>query len=1017
MLRALLLAALAISLNGCLKFDSKDPQAALPGQNPQPETPDIERPGTDNNLGGSTGGTESEPQKPVLPTVLKNVTTFAVAGLPFSYQLDSKSRTVTEFNALSLPAWASLNKQTGLITGTPSAADVSASVSFSVELVQEDQRLVFVGSLAVLHSSALADSGKIDFYDQPFDGHARPYRNDLTGALAGEVQFVQTHAMAPEHAVNFLENKDDQTKSQYMPDIVALRDALLLFIPAKGNDPVTVHVTVTSPNKPTLSLSMAHPNDLPGADKTTELTYSKRAWSVRLPWDYVVNGLALSFVTDKDAKTALSGTLPAEKISIDRATEIVFYSTRIGMLMPPPGKNDGYWTLQDPIMAATDYFQTLPASKVVMASYGDYELTQTIVNQNGKARVYDKAIDKHSDSHGDVYSGDMRSDVSKSQVSIGINMANTGFSSWNLSQGYPKAQMMITNHHALGMYSCVGEKNCPDVGYWGVEHGLSGGNGMGTIIATQYNEASHEWGHAYGLGHWPASNLTPDCRWADHHATTGWGYIGHRNRLRNSVYGIANGGESRARCQSESLVYQKGDLMFSRDAMSGGSYGNSPLSRYTFYTSQSARNIQQHLNGYAIPDTAYASGYKQWDTTLGAYKEVKLTLNSQPAPVPVKVGVPVITILGGYDPKDDLYTDADKRAVIYPAFHANYGNLFDLPAPDLASAADQCWVEVRNTANQSKRVALNNARHSGGINQLHFNLEASFNPSEATLNCRRAGVVKVLAHTQFDTSAVELPPLAVVGQDQGADLLKVREMAEISAAVQALAPDRLYKADANLLLKIQSYSDQDLQEGLTGSVWGYVQQIKQQHGYAQRISSLLNYWQMQQLSNDEQGVRLKAQLQSWQLLSSPEAIAVAGKPLTNNGWYLATELDSNGRLPVREVAKGGSEKAHWVMDAMGKLHPAQNLTQCLVFSGDILALASCDPQNTAQQWTVNAKNVLRNVGSNMCIDNATSKGYPIRYGCHEGWNQQWAGVTHNNELWLSLLPAATMQRVLNLVKP
>src|SRR5690554_6691991 len=179
--------------------------------------------------------------------------------------------------------------------------------------------------------------------------------------------------------------------------------------------------------------------------------------------------------------------------------------------------NDGHFTLRDPVLAATDYFQTLPVSKMVMGSYADIQLDKVII---ASGKIYDDV----SDTEGGVYSGDMRENVAKSQVSVGINQANYGLTSSNMRQQYNHVFKQITNHHAWGNYQ-----------NGRVSHGLSGGNGIGTLSASRGNEASHEWGHAYGLGHYPGAGLTEDGRWQRHHADSGWGFIAHRGRMRDNL--------------------------------------------------------------------------------------------------------------------------------------------------------------------------------------------------------------------------------------------------------------------------------------------------------------------------------------------------------------------------------------------------------------------------------------------------------------------------------------------------
>lgn len=141
--------------------------------------------------------------------------------------------------------------------------------------------------------------------------------------------------------------------------------------------------------------------------------------------------------------------------------------------------------------------------------------------------------------------------------------------------------------------------------------------------------------------------------------------------------------------------------------------------------------------------------------------------------------------MGGYDPDGT-------SAVIYPVFHGNYGNVFDLPEPSMSGTSDICWVDVRNASGEQKRIEVASQRHnSSSVNQLHFNLEAMFRPTEATLTCRRDGVDIELTQTAFDGQIPELPPVAVVGQEHGYDQIRDRETALLNTALEATASDKV----------------------------------------------------------------------------------------------------------------------------------------------------------------------------------------------------------------------------------
>lgn len=938
-----------------------------------------------------TQGEEKEESFPLTPTD-------AVAGIPFTYELPQiKTLKNPNVHIVRLPVWVQWDEDKQQIVGTPTHSDVSAYQPFEVrvsgELGGEKFARTYEGHFVVYHTAAVRKNNKIDYYDTPFDNQARQYRNDLQQSeLKGEVQFLQTHASTPSKEINHHVVKNDETKSQYMPNIVALREALLLFLPELEEEPITLHAKINVPGKPELVLAMKHPNDLFAVDKpaVSQLHYSKRAWSAVLPWDYVNTGLSIEFIVNQDAPTAISGELPSSAIDVDLATQLEMQFVRLGMLVDPVAPNNNHFMLNDPILAATDYFQTVPVSRLVVGAYTDMKLNSAIVNQGGKARVYDihseNPNDRSSDStNADVYSGDLRENVAKSQVSVGINLANAGVTSWDLSQNYPHSTKIITNHHARGLYKCTGKEKCPENGAWVVEHGLSGGNGIGTIISSSGNEASHEWGHAYGLGHYPGNHLTPDGRWARHNPKSGWGYIGHRHRLRSNVFQIADKNTTQWGTNEEiPEQVPAGGFLYSRDAMSGaGSDTATPFSSYTFYSSYTARIIQQDLNKFNIADPSFATGYKKWNADVGEYQEAEAVgFRGQPGLAPKAVGVPVATILGGYDPEPHHYEEGEKRAVIYPVFHGNYGKVYDLPEPNLNGNEDACWVTVKG-AGGTRHVAVSANRHSAGsINQLHFNLEASFKPTSATLFCRHNGEQTELAHTEFGGQIPELPPVAIVGQEQGYKQLKAREMKEIAEEIMALAPDNVMQAGDGLLTKIHSYDTSELEQELDAAAWGYVKALLEVSQNTANIEALINVGEAKGLSQSEMKHHLEDYLLTTGLSEGGEQLIPQGGVMYGF-WgpyaapqtaYLSTVPAEDGRLYVKPVSDGEVEQHRWVMDAQGRIHPERDLSLCLTATAPV-TLTACETNNSAQKWAYNENNTLRaHGGTGQCMDNHASQG-------------------------------------------
>lgn len=929
-------------------------------------------------LSGCGGGGSDSDSASNNTVAITNSPAPAIAGVPFEYQpITSQNTKGTRFEASGLPEWASLDEQAGTITGLPDSGDVTAHHPFQLSVTLNNKTHHFDQALSVLTTEHVLPREAVDFRATDYDGNPRAIRNDLTqGELAGEVMFAQSHTVKPKN--NYYQNQGDEAQSIYKPRLVALRDALLMFTPDLADVPVTVDVELFLNGEPSGEFRLAHPNKLPRSDYEggQRIEYSNRAWSFKLPWEMVRNGLSMTFIVNKGAPDERSGTLSASDLDIGEASQIVFQSIRLGMLTHADD-NDGHFTLRDPVLAATDYFQTLPVSKMVMGSYADIQLDKVII---ASGKIYDDV----SDTEGGVYSGDMRENVAKSQVSVGINQANYGLTSSNMRQQYNHVFKQITNHHAWGNYQ-----------NGRVSHGLSGGNGIGTLSASRGNEASHEWGHAYGLGHYPGAGLTEDGRWQRHHADSGWGFIAHRGRMRDNL----SHNSWSAELMPEGSHFQ-GRIPYRYDSMSGGGGGNR-FSQYTHYTGYSARIIQNDLARFPIPDANFVTGYKKWNTDTGQYQAHVFTGESQPL-APSKVGVPVATLLGGYDPDGN-------NAVIYPVFHGNYGNVFELPEP--ADSGDACWVSVSNHQGEQKHIAVASSRHqSGTLNQLHMNLEASFRPTLATLSCRRDGLETELTRTTFNGEIPELPPAAIVGQQHGFNQLQQRDMANLNQSLAALESEAFPVADTQTRILLDSYSNEQLENGLNTAAAAVLKKIQRQEQQALQARALIQVLRDQNVQPSIIQGRLADQLIDSGFITDTSDIELNGAAIgTSRGHQLSSTLDENGHLIVVTGGDGEPAPAEWLMSARGSLHPADQPWHCLTPAGGRLTLTGCHPDQASQHWTHQANESLRNAGTGQCIDYAFNSGTAVMYGCHNNWNQKWQGLTRTDSPVLAALPDSVLK--------
>jgi len=601
----------------------------------------------------------------------------------------------------------------------------------------------------------------LGFYDVDATGAVRKLRNDLEqGSLAGEVQFVQSHSMAP--AGN---------DAREMPTPVALREALLLLI---GNDwpggadeaSSTLTVTASTGGSTLGKLRMQPPSLLPASDNSAPesrgrpaVGYSRRAWSVAVPWNWMRPGLQLAFAWTPASGPALAGTLPAGKVEFAAPAELVVQNIRLGMLTPP-NTATGY-LMDHPESAGTDYFQTVPIARLTVAQYEDMHLSRVIVGTGGGA-IYDTA----SPQNGDVYSGDMRENVAKVQVAQGINLANFGLVDSDLTESQPESFSERTVIHSRGLYANGIQ-----------EHGLSGGNGMINLMDSVGNEFSHELGHSYGLGHYPGEG--ENAKNPVHHADSGWGYIASRQRMRgNLAWGEAF---NPAGTQKYGGTFS-GSFNYKADAMSGGE-PDSALSAYTHHTGYSARRIQLYLNTArsggprAVPDLAFASGWRGWDAARGQWVDRVSQTPAFKAPRPVAVGVPVVTLLGGYQ------TQVPRLNLVYAGFNGNWGVTYDNPAP--AASGSACWLEVALAQGAPLRIALQASATNEGPRKFHVNIARSRAPQSAALVCRDAqGVSTVLSRQAIAGPAKPLKPAIVIGEADGMSALRGAELAALDAFIR-----------------------------------------------------------------------------------------------------------------------------------------------------------------------------------------------------------------------------------------
>ncbi|WP_460801671.1 M66 family metalloprotease [Microbacterium sp. GXF6406] len=820
-------------------------------------------------------------------------------------------------------------------------------------------------------------AASIGFHDWTRDGSARAIRDDLTGDLGAMVEFAQMST------VDATGNADND-----MPMLVADRVALLMVTPTTPVSSLSADVFVKGEKKGTLQL--AHPNLLPASDQNYDnrgsIAYSLRAWSAEIPGEWIMPGMTLT-ITDG---AGTQGTV--DEIEMSAPKEMVINNIRLGMLTDAPVAHVHRF-INDPVDAATDYFQTIPIAKLTMAQYETVKLDKVIV---GTGDIY--TVSNPDPSIGSVYAGTMRENVGKAQVSTGINLATWGITSSQMNQRQPGNTNQRVIHHSAGLYmqNGKGESGGPFVAV----HGLSGGNGMATLTSSTGNELSHELGHSYGLGHYPGMDTTKTgddiMRVAVHHMDSGWGYIPYRGVMRSNlstnaydenrvIYGHAFG---------ENL---KGLYNFNTDTMSGG-WDASPISEYTHMTGHSLRITQNNLKNL-VADTDYPSGYRNWDPVEG-WVDAKVLDPEFDLLRPAKVGVPTFSILGGYNPADT------KQTLIYDAFRSNYGVTFDLPQVDTSVVSDErvCWLEVTFDGGATKNIEID---ATDGVKQVNVNIAEADRPTGAQIACRVDGKTTKLGNKI--TIATDLEPMTaavVVGGEAGFETLRAEELAELQPTLEALSGDNAPVLSANDMIVLRGWAD-DLSKlsSKARTVAERILQLEQdaadveayvlEHGgtdvNASDLPELVSFLKERGYVGEDGSILPKAQ-----------TVTVDKTACLYVDEAAALRIDSD-----KDCADNRTET--WFVDVANRIHSGSEPGQCITFRSPI-GMADCTLNDINQRWIFRDDSTVgraSNPGSMMDYNRNTK--YVTHYPHYATGNQVWTTFEKDSNPLFAYMSAAGME--------
>lgn len=441
---------------------------------------------------------------------------------------------------------------------------------------------------------------------------------------------------------------------------------------------------------------------------------------------------------------------------------------------------------------------------------------------------------------------------------------------------------------------------------------------------------------------------------------------------------------------------------YGRDAMSGGSH-SSAYSDYTHYTGYSTKIKIQPAFDRAIFDADSPTGYKKWNADLR-----KMEVIQPKVPRSTNVwynsadgnylkarlqGVPVFTILGGYDP-------VAQKGIIYPAARGNWGNVFDLPAPNNSLEAASCWLSVTYSNNKLNTIALAPNRMNGNANKFHVNLAIAEDPKKVDLYCKKANESQVqLSSIDIGQYSDTIKPAVTFGKENGYTALRKIELPVLEQQLLAQAENPTIILDTNAKLLYDSYKE--YRGELSPLALQTLERYEQQQQTMYRLNRWVNVYRTDLIKNEPEALTAFRKFVVALDLQDDKPLENAS-PILNGNNCLKAEALEDGKLNAiisGPSACTGDDSEQWIQDSKGKIHSKMALDQCLTTQGGVVNLAACSLNIDTQYWEmVNSTKEIKQL--NQCFD--LEGGYLkenrarlIRYGCNGGGNQKWTMLTKN----------------------
>jgi hypothetical protein len=478
-------------------------------------------------------------------------------------------------------------------------------------------------------------------------GAAEWFVTESTGVWSGQWEFGHTQVTGA-----------DETR--LAPPVVAERETLVLFTPDQSLDSSSdVRLSAWLGGVLQGVSQVQAPENLPGIQEQglTAVSldpYSSEAWSVTIPWNWVLEGVVLRLAVD-DGNQVSETTHTFSNLGAPH----IFNITRSKIVL------FGDESLNTDTLAierlARDFGGTLPAAQVRLVDSTDWVLEEMVIpTAEGYRMIGSEAERLASTNESNRWS------LLKHQFALRMSAANTG-RGLVLNGGSEGDSSPYSFGTSVVMGWVVDENgNASDIDNAGVAAGWTGWTALWNYECS--NGFTHELGHSQTLYHF-TSGTAASWGIGDEYPNDGqtmswhpWGYDSARREFR-TWYQVGSAGPTAG---DDEGFFGK------RDPMNGGEGANALncFPQYTGYHSQKIQNWYQDTP--TLRSVNGLDGVYLWDAGSQSYQPYTVAENHQ---TPVAVDVPTVSLIGTLG---GLETETQQT---YPPLYAISGNVFELPDP------------------------------------------------------------------------------------------------------------------------------------------------------------------------------------------------------------------------------------------------------------------------------------------------------------------------------------------------